>query len=423
MVHWREESRSEADGRVDWTRITRLLAAGSFLTVLATLVSSVVLAGTIGVDLGVFQLGGELAADGAWSELYNGDAFSSRFQAELFPSLAEEATLNTFISTPSFALAVQPLAWLPFSVALMMWTLLTIGICAACVRVLGLGRAWALGLVLSPALAVNLAIGQSAALFILLMVSVHLALRSGRGFVAGIGLGLLFALKPPLAVGYALLWLVSLRRSARPVAGALVGAGLAIVPTLLNGTGAWSSFLDATRSRVAIESSWQLNGVSLPEALKLLNPEADTWFTLAAWTVSLVVGGALLATAYRRWSGDPELLSGSAVLVTVLVSPHLAVYDTALLIIPLSVLWRRGLSLDRVAVLVAIHGATLAFGRAIFDAQFDLLGRGMSVEFLGYATSLVLLYRWRNEDVSLALVGGSTINEASDNGDVGVVAA
>jgi hypothetical protein len=106
-----------------------------------------------------------------------------------------------------------------------------------------------------------------------------------------------------------------------------------------------------------------------------------------------------------------------------LVSPHLAVYDTALLIIPLSVVWRRGLSLDRVTVLVAIHGATLAFGRAIFDAQFALLGRGISVEFLGYATSLVLLYRWRNEDVSLALVGESKNDQASSDGDIGIVAA
>jgi hypothetical protein len=79
--------------------------------------------------------------------------------------------------------------------------------------------------------------------------------------------------------------------------------------------------------------------VSLPEALKLLNPETDTWFTLSAWTVSLTVGGALLAVAHRRWRGDSELLSAAAVLVTVLVSPHLAVYDTALLIIPLSVVW------------------------------------------------------------------------------------
>jgi hypothetical protein len=109
-----------------------------------------------GVDFGVFQLGGELAADRAWGELYDGNTFSSRFQSELFPSLAEERTLNPFISTPSFALAVQPLAGLPFSVALVLWTVLTLGICTVCVRALGLNAVWAIGLVPSPALAVIL---------------------------------------------------------------------------------------------------------------------------------------------------------------------------------------------------------------------------------------------------------------------------
>ena len=151
VVHWHNESASDSKTGVDWTSITKVLAVGSFLTLLATLVSSVVLAGTLGVDFGVFPIGGELAADGAWGELYDGNTFSSRFQSETFPSLAEERTLNPFISTPSFALVVQPLAWLPFSVALALWTVLTLGICAVCVRALGLNAVWAIGLVPSPA--------------------------------------------------------------------------------------------------------------------------------------------------------------------------------------------------------------------------------------------------------------------------------
>jgi hypothetical protein len=396
--------RSSAAAGIDWTRITRVIAVASFASVVLTMLTSVVLDGTTGVDFGVFQLGGEIAGGGDWSSLYDGDTFSERFQEELFPGLAEDGTLNTFISTPTFALAMQPLHWLPFSPALLLWSLLSVCFAIISVRSLGLRYPWAVALLLSPAMIVNLAIGQSAALFLALAVVVHLSVRLEWSFRAGLALGLLFVLKPPLAVGYGLWWLVSPTRSRRRVAGAIAGVVVGLAPTLASGGAAWAAFADAMRSRVAIESSWQLNGLSLPEAIKLLNPQSATWVTLGSWGLSLVVGALLILAAKRRWPGDDELLSAAAIVVTVLVSPHLAVYDTALLIIPLAVAHDRGLATERIWLLAAIHGATLAFGRVLFDAQFDVIGRGLSVEFIGFVASILLVLRWEVDEVGRSLL-------------------
>lgn len=395
---------NSASAGIDWTRIAMVLAIASFASVVLAMATSVVFDGTTGVDFGVFRLGGELASDGDWSSLYDGESFSERFHRELFPNLGDDGTLNTFISTPTFALAMQPLHWLPFSSALFLWSLLTVVLVVVSVRALGLGAPWAIILLLSPAMVINLAIGQSAALFLALTVVVHLSIRRGWSFRAGLALGLLFVLKPPLAVGYGIWWLVSLSESRRRVAGAVAGVVLGLLPTLTSGGTAWSAFAEAMRSRVAIESSWQLNGVSLPEAIKLLNPESATWMTVGSWGLSLAVGFVLLIAAKRRWHGDDVLLSAAAVVITVLVSPHLAVYDTAILIIPIAVAWERGVTIERIWLLAAIHGATLAFGRSLFDLQFDIAGRGLSIEFVGFVASIVLVLRWQDDGVVRPLV-------------------
>jgi hypothetical protein len=390
------ETKNRPAATIDWRRIGLILAVASALQVIAKMFVGVLRPGDAGIDFAVFVAGGSLARQGDWETLYDGERFTDHLREEVFPQLSDEA-LNTFISTPPFAQASQPLASLPLSVALTIWTIAGVLAVVVVVRTLRLSPKWALGLLLSPALVVNAAIGQSGILFLTMITSLHCLLIGDRRFGAGVMLGILFVLKPPLAVGYGLWWLVTTRRSLVSILGAIVGTVLAAMPSVISGTDPWVLFTETMRSRIAIESSWQLNGVSLPEAMKLLSPVSPTWFTLVAWAVSIVLGGVCMYFAARRWSNDVAACSAAAVAVTVLVSPHLAVYDTALLIVPMAVLVQRGIRRDRLLALIVIHMTTLAFGSALYDAQYSLFGRGISIEFVGYATSLILAWRWLDQ--------------------------
>lgn len=92
-------------------------------------------------DFRVLHLGAGLINDGRTDEAYDADAFTAAAAAH--PELGSTAReLDVFISTPPFAMAMQPFAWLSSNTALVVWMVLGVAAVFAAVKVLRL-PAWA----------------------------------------------------------------------------------------------------------------------------------------------------------------------------------------------------------------------------------------------------------------------------------------
>jgi arabinofuranan 3-O-arabinosyltransferase len=139
---------------------------------------------------------------------------------------------------PGYMFVVMPFGLVPYAVAFLAMTLLSIGGMALAARpfVGGVGAVWA-AMALAPAYLPALIIGQNSLAWLAVLLAALAALRDGRGVLAGVLIGCL-TLKPQLGlmIPFALLaagqWRAILAASATAVA-------LAGLPTLVVGTGYW----------------------------------------------------------------------------------------------------------------------------------------------------------------------------------------
>jgi hypothetical protein len=163
-----------------------------------------------------------------------------------------------------------------------------------------------------------------------------LALERGRTFLSGLAFGLL-AVKPQF--GLALAVVVAARREWALLGGGLASAALqgAIVAAVF-GSGVIVDFAETVRrlpevARALEPRPYQLH--SLKALADLLPAPAAT----AAW---LAVAVTVLWCTARIWSAPvpASVRIGAVVIATVLVSPHLTIYDLTVLVLPL--LWLGG---------------------------------------------------------------------------------
>jgi hypothetical protein len=349
---------------------------------------------TFGIDFGVFHAGGHLIADSGYEAAYDTAVFSPYFADQYFPATRERASNTHFISTPTFGWAAQALASVPFDLARALWLLTGAMVLVPAARLLDLPRWSPLVLLLSPAMAMNSALGQTGPFVLLLFVLVHRAMRSGHLGRAGAIAGLM-VLKPPLAIGYGVLWLYRAKRYGTALVAAATTGVLLSVPTFVDGLAPWRTFIEVMADRADTEGAWSQQSQSLAEFLKLAMPGAGSSLTITFWVLGLGAGFVCIVLADRRWAGDNEMLSAAAVVATVVASPHLLIYDTFVLAVPVAVAYHRGvLDPQRSALLAAIVASTIAFGAVIYDAQFDLIGRGIGLEFPGLVLCIILLVRW-----------------------------
>jgi len=155
--------------------------------------------------------------------------------------------------------------------------------------------------------------------------------------------------------------------------------------------------------RAESESAWSQQSGSVSEFVKQLSPGAPSVVTVGSWILGLAVAGVLLWLAQRRYGDDHEVLSAAAAIATVVASPHLLVYDSLILVIPVAVAYRRGvLTGDRAGFLAAITVGAIAFGPVAFDAQFGVIGRGIGLEFPALLLFAYLLDKWFREAAAMA---------------------
>jgi alpha-1,2-mannosyltransferase len=290
---------------------------------------------TKGTDFVHFYTLGTLALQGHASELYN-----SGVQATLAAQLMPGVPILYYVALygPQVSLFFAPFAKLPYAWALALWWLFSAtiyGVCCyliwrTCLRLRAHGGTVAILTIAYPAFFHLIAWGQTSAPALLCFTLAFLALRSRHEFLAGLALGLL-AFKPPLALAAAVVFLFSAEW--KVVAGALISATAQIAAAwAYYGTAVMHNYWNALRH--------------LAEVFPYLEPRPyhmhslrTFWSLLFPWPGPSLAAYVLTATAvlivttmmWRRRDLPLTLRFPALLIATVLVAPHLTVYDLVML--------------------------------------------------------------------------------------------
>lgn len=286
-----------------------------------------------GADFLQFYTAGRVVLSGKVSELYHLKSFAAE-SVQAVP--AASGVIFAPLYPPQVGLLFAPFAALSYGNALLLWSLASVALYTICCWAVWRAcpslhehRLTVLAAALGcPAFFNLVAYGQISALALGFFTAAFFALRARRLLLAGLALGMLIY-KPPLIVAPALVLLLA--REWHTVLGILAGAGAQFGL-------AWA----ACGTDALLGYGRILRHVS--ELTPLLDIKAFQMHSLRAWWSLLLPPGpamvlyavcALIAVvlAVRLWRSPlPLAVRYSGLLVaTVLVAPHLYVYDLVIL--------------------------------------------------------------------------------------------
>ena len=289
-----------------------------------------------GADFLHFYTLGNLALSGRGDLLYD-----MRAQSELIRHLVPEASGYSYVALygPQVSLFFAPFAKLSYASALLAWLLLNTAIYAVCCVATwrlcpNLQRSPGTVLILAaafPGFFHLLAWGQTSGLALLCFTLAYLALRKEKRFLAGLAIGCL-VFKPQLGLAAAVVLLFA--QEWKIVAGSIVAATAQL-------SVGWTYYGIAT---AVLRQYWQALA-HVQQVMPLLEPRPYQmhsarafWVLLLPWPnvslgLYLLSSLVVLVLTVRCWRREASLqLRYSALLLaTVLVAPHLTVYDLVIL--------------------------------------------------------------------------------------------
>jgi hypothetical protein len=287
-----------------------------------------------GTDFLHFYTLGSLALAHGGADLYNMQA-QAALAAHRVPAAAGIVYLPLY--PPQVSLFFAPLARLSYPCALALWLTLSsltyllccYAIFSACPNLQKHKLTIAILALAFPAFWHLVAWGQTSALALACFTLAYLALRAQREFLAGLALGCLI-FKPQLAIAAAIVLVITFCWNI------ILGAILAAAAQLM---AAWLFYGPGPLR------AWMCTLFNLPHLLPLLDPRLyqthslrTFWSMLIPWpliSLALYLITALLISVLTVacWRGRiPLPLRYSALLVaTVLLAPHLTVYDLVIL--------------------------------------------------------------------------------------------
>jgi len=287
-----------------------------------------------GTDFLHFYVLGTLANQHRGSDLYNLAA-----QTELARQRVPEAGTMVYVPMypPQVSLLFAPLARLPYGEALAVWLAFNALLYAFCCYLIWRtcpplqAHGWSVFIlaIAYPGFFHLLLWGQSSGLALLCFSLAYVALRSRRFLLAGLAIGSLI-FKPSLGVAAAFIFLLAAEW--KIVAGAGAGAGAQLAAGWLHyGTEVMRAYVNRVlhiREALPLFEPRPYQMHSLSAFWQLLLPEK----TPAFW-LYLVSGLFVLVLSLRCWRSPAPLTLryGVLLLVTVLVAPHLTVYDMVIL--------------------------------------------------------------------------------------------
>ncbi len=289
-----------------------------------------------GTDFLHFYTLGSLALAHRGADLYNMKA-QSELAAERVPAAAGIRYLPLY--PPQVSIFFAPFARFSYPCALILWLTLSSFIYGVCCYAL-----WRLCPSLSiyeltvvilafafPAFWHLIAWGQTSALALACFTAAFFFLRAHREFLAGLALGCLI-FKPQLALAAALVFVITLNW--KVIAGATLSAAAQVAAAWLHyGPGPLHD--------------WVRTMLNLPNLLPLLEPRLyqthslrTFWIMLVPWpaaslalylTTALLISVVTVACWQSRLSLSLSLRYSALLLATVLLAPHLTVYDLVIL--------------------------------------------------------------------------------------------
>jgi hypothetical protein len=287
-----------------------------------------------GTDFLLFYNLGRFALEGNGPALYDEDLLEARAR-ELVPG--SDKTRYPVVYPPQVAIFFAPLGALPYGWALIgWWTITTLAYAACCYiawkaspALAGQGATVAAAAAGFPAFVNLIGFGQNSAIALVCFTAAFAALMRGRSFAAGLAIGGL-AYKPQLGIVAAVVFLTA--RNWKLIAGSIVSLGFQLGLSLAYfGPDILSTYLAANRDPVMTLQRLQVKIYqmhSLRTFFALLVP----WPAVAV-AAYLVAAAIVLAMAVMCWRSSRPLPSRYAglLIATVLVSPHLYVYDLVLI--------------------------------------------------------------------------------------------
>jgi|SRR5579872_1158509 len=289
-----------------------------------------------GTDFLHFYTLGSLAADHRGDELYDMNA-----QAALAVQRVPEAAGIRYLPLypPQVSILFAPLARLSYGWALALWwgfSAVIYGVCCysvwrACPNLRDHGGTVLVLAVAFPAFFHLIAWGQTSALALACFTVMYFLLRDRREFLAGVVLGCL-VFKPQL--GLAAVFVFVLIGAWKIVAGAILSAGaqlsVGILYYGLEPLRQWLRVLWNSRTTLPLLEPRPYQTYSLRTFWSMLVPWHD--FALGLYVLSAGVVLGLTIAIWRRRQAAPLAVRYSSLMVaTVLVAPHLTVYDLVIL--------------------------------------------------------------------------------------------
>ena len=291
-----------------------------------------------GADFLQFYTSGYLVRTHQAAKLYDIRAFHDT-QVALVPESAPE--LYPPVYPPQTGLLFSWLTYVPFRVAVLLWNTLTVVLFGAVVWTSWRAvREWIpeFGFVAAAAAAFApfwslVLYGQVTILILLSFWAAWIALDRGRPFLAGCAFGAL-AVKPQFAIP--LVAVAIFCREWRMVSGAILSIALqAVLVVRVLGTpvlSAYAGFMTLAAPHADLLEPKPYQSHSLRAVTRLL-PSA---VALPVWAVGSVVAVTMCVLTWKHCQSLRVRMS-VLILTSVLVNPHLIVYDATVLVLP--ILW------------------------------------------------------------------------------------
>jgi Glycosyltransferase family 87 len=287
----------------------------------------------LGRDFVAFWSGARLALEGAPEAVFN----LERIHAHQVAAVGAPVGVTAWHYPPTFLLAVMPLGWLPYPLALILWLVLPVVAFWFVLKRLYSDSAVAASLLLFPGVALCLVSGQNGVITAALLGAALLHLDA-RPLLAGILFGLL-TYKPHLAaLVFPALAVGCHWRALAAAAATALAMVLASVAVL--GLSAWTAFLGNLDFLTRVLDSGAVPWVRMPTvyaAARLLEFDIAA-ARLLQTLASVAMVAAVCAVWYRR---APLAWRGAALCVALpLATPYCFDYDLVALTLPIAWLFQ-----------------------------------------------------------------------------------
>jgi len=358
----------------------------------------------IGLDYRAFVAAGKLLWTGQGAFIYLPDTIP-------FLELARVG----FVYPPWAALFMVPWSVLPFGLGLVLWTASGLAVMVVGLRWCGI-RDWRLvgyALITFPAV-FALGLGQSTFWFVGIVALSVGAMERRRDHLSGVTLGIA-AWKPHLLGGFALLWLAHPRRYSRQIGSFAVTSLVLVVVSAILVPGSWAAWFSLIFGSVNGLASAELEA-SLSGGIALLAGSLTSWrwIVLIAFAIVLIPATVI---ALRRSTGNLTSRLALVFAVSLLLVPHVVVYDVLLLLIPIGLALQSHLRRDATMI-----GSLLALGLSVGPwltrVQLAAWGRAFDISTASLVIAALLFAFWVLRDEPFFVSSGRGELRGLSAGDV-----